>query len=229
MQNYEIILIILRILFIFIFALSLIPVLVFLERKVSAFIQDRPGPNRANILGIRMGGVIQSLADALKLFFKEDFVAKHIKRNFYFKIAPGILFIASFLSLSIIPFADSLNISNKTYLMQAMPIDIGVLWYLSFASLSVYGIILAGYSSDNKFSLLGSLRAGAQTISYEIPLGLSIISMLITYNSISLNDMVNAQAGSFLYIFPSWGIFMQPLVFFVFITTIFAETNRTPI
>ncbi len=223
----EIWLIIFRIVFILIFILALIPVLVLLERKISAFIQDRPGPNRANIAGIRLGGLVQALADALKLAIKEDFTPAAIRSKALFTIAPMVLFLMSTLTIAVIPFSEYFSIDGVKYLMQAIPFDGGMLWYLGFASLSIYGIMLAGWSSNNKYSLLGSLRAASGAISYEIPLGLAVVSMIITYNSISLNDFVIAQQGSFLGL-PSWGIFIQPLAAIIFIICAFAETNRAP-
>ncbi|MCR8678632.1 MULTISPECIES: complex I subunit 1/NuoH family protein [Campylobacter] len=223
----EIWLIIFRIAFILIFILALIPVLVLLERKISAFIQDRPGPNRANIAGIRLGGLVQALADALKLAIKEDFTPAAIRSKALFTIAPMVLFLMSTLTIAVIPFSEYFAIDGVKHLMQAIPFDGGMLWYLGFASLSIYGIMLAGWSSNNKYSLLGSLRAASGAISYEIPLGLAVVSMIITYNSISLNDFVIAQQGSFLGL-PSWGIFIQPLAAIIFIICAFAETNRAP-
>ena len=223
----EIWLIIFRIVFILIFILALIPVLVLLERKISAFIQDRPGPNRANIAGIRLGGLIQAMADALKLAIKEDFTPAAIRSKALFIIAPMVLFLMSTLTIAVIPFSEYFSIDGVKYLMQAIPFDGGMLWYLGFASLSIYGIMLAGWSSNNKYSLLGSLRAASGAISYEIPLGLAVVSMIITYNSISLNDFVIAQQGSFLGL-PTWGIFLQPLAAIIFIICAFAETNRAP-
>ena len=223
----EIWLIIFRIVFILIFVLALIPVLVLLERKVSAFIQDRPGPNRAHIAGIRLGGLVQALADALKLAIKEDFTPAAIRSKTLFTIAPMVLFLMSTLTLAVIPFSEYFTIDGVKHLMQAIPFDGGLLWYLGFASLSIYGIMLAGWSSNNKYSLLGSLRAASGAISYEIPLGLAVVSMILTYNSINLNDFVVAQQGS-IFGLPAWGIFLQPLAAIIFIVCAFAETNRAP-
>lgn len=223
----EIWLIIFRIVFILIFVLALIPVLVLLERKVSAFIQDRPGPNRAHIAGIRLGGLVQALADALKLAIKEDFTPAAIRSKALFTIAPMVLFLMSTLTLAVIPFSEYFTIDGVKHLMQAIPFDGGLLWYLGFASLSIYGIMLAGWSSNNKYSLLGSLRAASGAISYEIPLGLAVVSMILTYNSINLNDFVVAQQGS-IFGLPAWGIFLQPLAAIIFIVCAFAETNRAP-
>ncbi|AII14049.1 NADH:quinone oxidoreductase I, membrane subunit H [Campylobacter iguaniorum] len=220
-------LIILRIVFILSFVLVLIPVLVLLERKISAFIQDRPGPNRTNIAGIRLGGLVQALADALKLAIKEDFTPSSIRSKFLFALAPMILFLLSTLTIAVVPFSDYFTLDGVKYLMQGIPFDGGILWYLGLASLSVYGIILAGWSSNNKYSLLGSLRASSTVISYEIPLGLCVVSMILTYNSISLNDFVLAQQGSFFGL-PAWGFLIQPLAFIIFLVCAFAETNRAP-
>ncbi len=223
----EWILILFRIVFILVFALTFVPILVLLERKISAFIQDRPGPNRANIKGIRLGGIVQSLADALKLAIKEDFTPSSIRSKLLFTIAPMILFLMSLLTIAVIPFSDTFTLDCVKYLMQAIPFDGGMLWYLGMASLSIYGILLAGYASNNKYSLLGSLRAASGAISYEIPLGLAVVSMMITYSSINLNDFVLYQQGSFLGL-PSWGIVVQPLAAIIFIICAFAETNRAP-
>ncbi|ANV97932.1 NADH-quinone oxidoreductase subunit H [Helicobacter enhydrae] len=223
----EVVLILFRIVFILIFALTFVPILVLLERKISAFIQDRPGPNRTNIGGIRLGGVVQSLADALKLMIKEDFTPSSIRSKVLFTIAPMILFLMSLMTIAVIPFSDYFTLDGVQYLMQAIPFDGGMLWYLGMASLSIYGIMLAGYSSNNKYSLLGSLRAASGAISYEIPLGLAVVSMMITYGSIHLNDFVHYQQGS-IFGLPSWGIFIQPLAGVIFIVCAFAETNRAP-
>ena len=209
-------------------AVGLTPVFVWWERRVSGFMQDRSGPNRCNIGPLRLGGLIQSFADMLKLVFKEDFTPTHIKYKFFFTLAPAIVFICSFLTFATIPFADNLVINGKEHMMQAIPNQLGIMWFLAFAGLSVYGIILGGYSSASKYGLLGSIRASAQVISYEAAMGLSIISILISYGSIHLADMVNAQTGTYLGVIPMWGIFIQPLAAIIFIVCAFAETNRAP-
>ncbi len=209
-------------------AVGLTPLFVWWERRIAGFIQDRTGPNRASIAGIRLGGLIQAIADMLKLVFKEDFTPSHIRYKFLYTIAPGIVFFCSFLTFAVIPFADNLVLDGVSYTMQAIPVSLGILWFLAFAGLSVYGIILGGYSSENKYGLLGGIRASAQVISYEAAMALSIISLVLTYGSIHLNDMVHAQSGTIFGIIPAWGIFMQPLAALIFIVTSFAETNRTP-
>ncbi|MFC2074503.1 NADH-quinone oxidoreductase subunit H, partial [Campylobacterota bacterium] len=210
------------------FSLAAIPMLVWLERRVAALIQNRLGPNRCNIKGVRLGGLIQPIADMLKLLFKEEFYPKHVKQKFYYILAPAIVFGASFLSFMVIPYADNITIDNYTYHIQALPIELGVLWIIAFASLGVYGIIIAGWSSHNKYSILGSLRASSQMISYEIAMGMAIVSMLITYGTISLNEMVHQQGELLFGFIPAWGIIMQPLASVIFIVTAFAETNRAP-
>ncbi len=228
MSTASIVIIIVNILLAKILSVGTTPIMVWWERRVAGFMQDRTGPNRCDIGGIRLGGLIQAIADMLKLVFKEDFTPAHIKYKFLYTIAPAIVFICSFLTMAVIPFADNLVINGESYIMQAIPTQLGIMWFLAFAGLSVFGIILGGYSSQNKYGLLGGIRASAQVISYEAAMALSIISVLLTYGSIHLGDMVNAQAGTFFGVIPAWGIFIQPLAALIFIVTAFAETNRTP-
>lgn len=210
------------------FSLGAAPILVWMERRVAGLIQDRLGPNRCHIKGFRLGGLIQSFADMLKLVFKEDFQSKSIKQGFFFSLAPVIVFASAFLTFMVMPFADTLIIGTQQFRMQGLPIDLGILWFLAFAGLSVYGIMIGGWASNNKYSLLGSVRAAAQVISYEAAMGLSLVSVLITYGSIDLVKIVNFQGDTFLGIVPMWGIVLQPLAGLIFIVTAFAEANRTP-
>lgn len=210
------------------FSLGAAPILVWMERRVAGLIQDRLGPNRCHIKGFRLGGLIQSFADMLKLIFKEDFQSKSIKQGFFFSLAPVIVFASAFLTFMVMPFADTLMIGAQEFRMQGLPIDLGILWFLAFAGLSVYGIMIGGWASNNKYSLLGSVRAAAQVISYEAAMGLSLVSVLITYGSIDLVKIVNFQGDTFLGIVPMWGIVLQPLAGLIFIVTAFAEANRTP-
>ncbi len=220
--------IVINIIIALLFSLGGVPILVWVERRVAGFIQDRLGPNRCNIAGFRLGGLIQSFADMLKLVFKEDFRARAIKEKFVFMIAPVIVFASAFLSYMVMPFADNLTIGSQTFVMQGLPVNLGVLWFLAFAGLSIYGIILGGWASNNKYSLLGSVRAGAQVISYEASMTLALISLLVTYGTINLVDIVNFQSGLLFGFIPAWGIVMQPLAAIIFIITAFAEANRTP-
>lgn len=228
MSQLDILLLVLRVAFGAFVPLCFIAVLVWMERRGAAFFQDRSGPNRANILGFRAGGLVQNLADAVKLITKEDVIPDHVKHKFYFVLAPVIVFFIALVSFAAIPFADVLVINGKEYIMQAIPTDLGILWFLALAGFSVYGIILAGWSSHNKYGILGGLRAAAQVISYEIPMGLAIISLLIVYGTVSLTEMAQLQGQLLFGFIPMWGVVLQPLGAVIFIVAAFAETNRTP-
>lgn len=210
-------------------ALLTIPVLVWLERRVASLIQDRIGPNRTNIAGFRLGGLVQSFADVVKLMLKEEYYPSHIKMGrWLFMFAPVITFVAALLAFMVIPFADTLHINGEALRIQALPIDFGVFWYLAIGAIGVLGVIFGGWLSHNKYALLGAVRAGSMVISYELPLGLSILSFIITYDTIDFNAMVSWQSGTFFAILPSWGILVQPLASIILIVALFAETNRNP-
>lgn len=208
--------------------LCFIAVLVWMERRGAAFFQDRAGPNRANIMGFRAAGLVQNLADAAKLLFKEDIIPGHIKHKVYFVFAPVIVFFTAVVSFGVVPIADTLVIGDKSYVMQAIPTDIGILWFLALAGFAVYGIILAGWSSSNKYGMLGGLRAAAQVISYEIPMGLALVSLLVVYGSVNLSEIARFQGNLLFGLIPMWGVFLQPLGAIIFIVAAFAEANRTP-
>ncbi len=208
--------------------LCFVAVLVWMERRGAAFFQDRAGPNRCNIFGFRAAGLVQNLSDAVKLVFKEDIIPGHIPHRFYFILAPVLVFVTALISFSVIPFADTLVLGEKSYVMQAIPLDIGILWFLACAGFSVYGIILAGWSSHNKYGILGGLRAAAQVISYEIPMGLALVSLLVVYGTVNLNEIARFQGQLLFGIIPMWGVILQPLGVILFIVAAFAETNRTP-
>ena len=210
-------------------ALLTIPLLVWMERRVASLIQDRIGPNRTNIFGFRLGGIVQSFADVVKLLLKEEYYPSHInKGRWLFMLAPVITFVAALLAFMAIPFADTLLIDGELLRIQPLPIDFGVLWYLAIGAVGVLGVIFGGWMSHNKYALLGAARAGSMVISYELPLGLSILSFIITYNTLDFNEMVHFQSGTFFGVFPAWGIFIQPLASIILIVTLFAETNRNP-
>ena len=210
-------------------ALLTIPVLVWLERRVAGLIQDRLGPNRTNIGGFRFGGVVQSFADVVKLLLKEEYYPSHIKTGrWLFMLAPVITFVAALLAFMAIPFADSIIIDGLVLRFSALPIDFGVFWYLAIGAIGVLGVIFGGWLSHNKYSLLGAVRAGSMVISYELPLGLSILAFIITYDTVDFNAMVTWQSGTFFTLLPSWGILVQPLASIILIISLFAETNRNP-
>ena len=210
-------------------ALLTIPVLVWLERRIASLIQDRIGPNRTNIFGFRLGGVVQSFADVVKLLLKEEYYPTHIKMGkWLFILAPVITFSMALLAFMAIPFADTLMIDGEALRVQALPIDFGVFWYLAIGAIGVLGIIFGGWLSHNKYALLGAARAGSMVISYELPLGLSIISFIIAYDTVDFNAMVAWQSGTFFGFLPAWGILVQPLASIILIVALFAETNRNP-
>ncbi len=210
-------------------ALLMIPVLVWLERRGAGLIQDRLGPNRTNVGGFRFGGVVQSFADVVKLVLKEEYYPSHIKdHRWLFILAPMITFVAALLAFMVIPFADNIVIAGESLKIQALPVEYGVLWYLAIGAVGVIGIFFGGWLSHNKYSLLGASRAGSMMISYELPLGLSVLAFVITYNSIDFNAMVAWQSGTVLGFLPAWGIVVQPLGAIILIIALFAETNRAP-
>ncbi len=228
MSLLDFIMVVIRVLFGAFVPLCFIAVCVWMERRGAGFFQDRAGPNRANIFGFRAAGIVQNAADGAKLFFKEDMIPGHVKHKFFFVIAPLIVFFTAVASFAVVPFADTLLLGGKSYIMQAIPIDIGILWFLALAGFGVYGIILAGWSSSNKYGILGGLRAAAQVISYEIPMGLAIISLLVVYGTVNLNEMAQFQGQLLFGFIPMWGVLLQPLGVIIFIIAAFAETNRTP-
>jgi len=210
-------------------ALLMIPVLVWLERRGAGLIQDRLGPNRTNVGGFRLGGVVQSFADVVKLLLKEEYYPSHIKRDRWLLIiSPMITFVAALLAFMVIPFADNITIAGESLPIQPLPVDYGVLWYLAIGAVGAIGIFFGGWLSHNKYSLLGSSRAGSMMISYELPLGISVIAFVLTYNSIDFNSMVAWQSGTVLGFLPAWGIIVQPLGAIILIISLFAETNRAP-
>ncbi|MCK8491604.1 NADH-quinone oxidoreductase subunit NuoH [Spirosoma sp. RP8] len=191
------------------------------ERKVAAFLQDRLGPNRAGPWGL-----MQPLADAGKMFFKEDFIPSQASK-WLFILGPCLAMLTALMSSAVIPFGDSIRFAwnniNYDVTLQGTEINIGVLYIFGVVSLGVYGVMVGGWASNNKFSLLGAIRAASQNISYEIALGLSIIAILMMTGSLSLRAIVNEQASFF-----EWNVFTQPLGFVIFLTCAFAECNRTP-
>jgi len=210
-------------------ALLMIPILVWLERRGAGLIQDRLGPNRTNIGGFRLGGVVQSFADVVKLLLKEEYYPNHIKKGRgLLMFAPIITFVSALLAFMVIPFADNIIIDGESLAVQPLPIDYGVLWYLSIGSIGVIGMFFGGWLSHNKYSLLGASRAGSMMIGYELPLGLSVLSLVLTYNSIGFNDMVHWQSQTLFGFLPAWGMIVQPLAGIILIISLFAETNRAP-
>jgi len=207
--------------------LSLVPILIWFERKASAYMQDRTGPNRAHILGIRLAGVIHNIADVMKLFFKED-ITPTMVHKFYYLLAPFVVMMISLMTFAVIPFADTLRLDDLTIPMQVFSPNAGVLWIFAIASYGVFGVIFAGWGANNKFSLLGGIRATAQLISYELTLGLSVVGLVMMHGSLELNRMVEDQGRLLFGFLPMWNVFLQPVACVLFITSVIAETNRNP-
>ena len=186
------------------------------ERKIAGFLQDRLGPDRAGPFGIW-----QPLADAVKMFFKEEFIPKQANR-WLFIAGPCLAMITALMSSAVIPFGDSFRVGDATIPVQGIEINIGILYIFGMVSLGVYGVMIGGWASNNKFSLLGAIRAASQNISYELAMGLSIIAILMMSGSLSLREIVAQQHGF------NWNIWYQPLGFIIFLVCAFAECNRTP-
>ncbi len=186
------------------------------ERKLAAFLQDRLGPNRAGPFGI-----LQPLADGVKLFFKEEFIPQASDR-WLFIMGPALFMCTALMTSAVIPFAPDLHWGDQVYSFQATDLNVGILFIFGVVSLGVYGILIGGWASNNKFSLLGAIRAASQNISYELAMGLSIIALIMTNGTLSLREIVDQQAGW------HWNVFYQPLGFLIFIICAFAETNRAP-
>lgn len=204
-----------------------VPVAVWLERRGAAFIQDRVGPNRITVMGIRNAGLLQPIADALKLLVKEEFMPSKADRILFF-LAPALCMIPALLTFAVIPFGDVLKLGGHTIRLQVADLNVGVLFIFAIASLGVHGVVLGGWSPDNKYGLLGGLRSASQMISYEVSMGLSIVGVLIVFESLRLNEIVQMQGDLLFGFLPRWGIVVQPLGFLLFFVASLAETNRVP-
>ena len=188
----------------------------FAERKVAAILQDRRGPNRAGPFGL-----LQPLADGLKLFFKEEIIPNFSSKAL-FVLGPGLAMLTAIMTSAVIPWGDHLELFGRNISLQIADINIGILYIFGVVSLGVYGIMIGSWASNNKFSLLGGLRAASQIISYELAMGISLIALLMFTGTLSLKEMVVQQQQGY------WNIVYQPLGFFIFLVCAFAECNRTP-
>ncbi len=237
--------------FTFLVVLPLVPLSVYFERRFSAIIQDRVGPNRVGIPLTLFGakkdfhffGLIQPIADGLKLFLKEDFTPDHVRKAFYW-LAPALTVVPALITVCVVPFGPDVTLFGRTERLVIADIDVGPLFVFAISSLTVYGITLAGWSSNSKFPFIGGVRSTAQMISYEICLGLSIIPVLLYFGELNLNRIVQQQADNGWLLLPFWGesapwnnggnytawLFLIPafIAFLIFTISIFAETNRMP-
>lgn len=217
---------------VFLMMVQAVPILVWLERRGSAFIQNRFGPNRVGPLGL-----VQLLADAAKFLNKEDFVPDKGNRLLFYA-APVFALIPAAVAYMAMPMSTPLKIGDSTFLIQGYEVNVGIVFILGISAMAVYTMLMAGFGSSNKYSLMGAMRASAQVISYELALGLAIVGVIMMYGTFNLTEMVLAQQGSFhfsgfgrefsLAFLPNWGIFYQPLGAIIFFAATFAESNRLP-
>lgn len=235
----------------FLVVLPLVPISVYFERRFSAIIQDRVGPNRVGLpltlLGAKKDfsffGLVQPMADGLKLFLKEDFTPSHVNKVFYW-LAPALTVVPSLVTVCVVPFGSDITVNGVAHKLVIADLDVGPLFVFAISSLAVYGITLAGWSSNSKFPFIGGVRSTAQMISYEIALGLSVVPVLLYYGDLNLSNIVEQQAANGWLLLPLWGnsapwnnggdytawLFWIPAViaFVIFTTSVFAETNRMP-
>lgn len=204
------------ILIIFVISLVVAMYSTYAERKIAAFFQDRIGPNRAGPFGL-----LQPLADGAKMFLKEEIIPTNAT-PFLFIVGPSLAILTACIGSAVIPWGQTITIGGHVVDLQVTDINVGVLYIFGVVSLGVYGVMIGGWASNNKYSLLGAIRAASQNISYEISMGLSIIALLMLTGTLSLREIAEQQHGA------NWNIIRQPLGFLIFIVCAFAETNRTP-
>jgi len=205
------------------FLINVAPVMLWVERRVPAFMQDRLGPNRVGPLGL-----LQGIADAAKFIFKEDIEPATADRGLYL-LAPVLALVPCMTTYLVIPFGPEIEVAGRKMASVVIDSDSGIFVFLALASLGVYSLVLAGYASNNKWSLIGAIRASAQMISYELGLTMAVVAALIPAGTLNLTGVVQYQVDEKLFGFlPAWGVFVQPLGFLVFLVAMFAETNRLP-
>lgn len=207
---------------IFLITLTIAAYSTYAERKVAAFLQDRIGPDRAGPFGL-----LQPLADGLKFIMKEEIIP-NVSNRFLFILGPCIAMLTALMAGVIIPWGGTLVINGETYSLQIAELNIGILYVFAVVSFGVYGIMIGGWASNNKFSLLGAIRASAQMISYEVAMGLSIIALIVMTGTLSLGEISAMQAGGIGGDWNFWNVVYQPIGFLIFIVCAFAECNRTP-
>jgi NADH-quinone oxidoreductase subunit H len=212
----------LKVVLILVAMIQVVPIMIWVERKGAALIQDRPGPNRVGPFGL-----FQPVADVIKFLFKEDPIPTQVNRLLYL-LGPLLALFPACLVIAALPVADRAEVFGRSITLQIADLDVALIYVLAIGSLGVYGILFGGWASNNKYSLLGAMRASSQIISYEIPLGLAATSAVVLYGTFSLREMVILQEGTYLGILPKWGVFAQPLGFLLFFICAFAETNRLP-
>ncbi len=216
-----------RVAFVMLFVLNMGGLLTWVERKQSAIMQDRIGANRASILGLRLFGLFHPLADAIKMLTKEDFRPARADRVL-FGLAPFVSVFFALTAFASIPFGDTLRVGGREIPLQAVTLNVGVLYVFAMLSLGVYGVMMAGWSSGNNFALLGGQRAAALMITAEVAIGASIMGVIMVYGSLNMMDIVRGQGALLWGWLPAWGIVTQPLAFVLFLTAGIAATKRIP-
>ncbi len=210
-----------KVLLIYLTIIQVVPIMVWVERKGAALIQDRPGPNRVGPFGL-----FQPIADSVKFLFKEDPIPQQANR-FLFVLAPFLGLLPASLTIAVLPIADHAMIFGSKVFIQIADLYIGLLYFLAIGSLGIYGILFGGWASNNKYSLIGAMRASSQMISYEIPFALAAAGAVTVFGTFSLRQIVLLQEGTWMGL-PNWGVLYQPLGFLLFFISAFAETNRLP-
>ena len=216
-----------RVAFVMMFVLNTAAILGWVERKQSAIMQDRIGANRASIFGIRAMGLFHPLADTLKMLTKEDFRPAGADKTL-FSLAPFVSVLFALVAFASIPFGDVLHIGDRAIPLQAVTLNVGILYVFAMLSLGVYGVMMAGWSSGNNFALLGGQRAAALMITAEIAIGASVMGVIMVYGSLNMMDIARAQGQLLWGWLPKWGIVTQPLAFILFVTAGIAATKRIP-
>jgi len=201
---------------VFLVSLGIAAYSTYAERKLAAFLQDRIGPDRAGPFGI-----LQPIADGVKMFMKEEIIPNNADKALFI-LGPCIMMMTACMTGVVIPWGDNLVINGTEYPLQITDVNIGILYIFGVVSIGVYGIMIGGWASNNKYSLMGAIRASSQMISYELAMGLSIIALVMTTGTLSIREIVEQQEGF------AWNVFAQPLGFLLFIICAFAECNRTP-
>jgi NADH-quinone oxidoreductase subunit H len=207
-----------KVLLVFAATMLTVLIMIYAERRVSAFMQGRLGPNR-----VGPQGILQPIADGIKFLMKEDIIPAGVDKPIFI-LAPAVLLIPALMTFAVIPFGSDITLFGRQIPLQVADVNVGILYVLALTSIGVYGIVLAGWSSNSKYSLLGGLRSAAQLISYELAMGLAVVSIILLSGSLKLNDIVADQQG---YLF-SWNVFKQPVAFIIFLIAVYAETNRLP-
>jgi len=223
----EVLIVLIKVVLALTWTMLLALLLTWVERKESAVMQDRIGANRASIFGLRVFGLFQPFADAIKMIFKEDFMPSFSERTLH-TLAPFLSFFFVAVTVVAVPFGDAITLGGRRIMLQVADINAALLFVLAMLGLGIYGILVGGWASNNRFALLGSLRGAAQLISYEVALGLSLIGLIMVFPSLRLSEIVRFQGGLLFGFLPKWGIFIQPLGFAAFFLAALAETKRVP-